>query len=247
MTPDGLRLYAIGDVHGCRVHLSKLLREIARDAHQAGAERVRLVFLGDYIDRGPDSCGVVDDILNVRDEGLPDFGPVEVVCLKGNHEDFLLRFLFGSPVDVGSDWMMNGGAETLESYNISPPGLLSAGPGEIEAARDDLLKAMPRAHREFFEGLELMHRAGDYVFVHAGVWPGVPLEEQSAGDLLWIRGEFLETTEDLGGYVVHGHTPVRGVEERANRLDLDTGAVYGGDLTAACFWGTERRFLSVHS
>lgn len=242
--PDGLRLYAIGDVHGCRAHLRRLLARIAEDAAGAPSAPVRLILLGDYVDRGPDSAGVLDDVLRLAQAGLSGVGPVELVTLRGNHEDFMLRFLAGDDA-VTASWLFNGGgAETLESYDVEPPGL-ELDPADVGRARAALNAALPDAHRRFLEGLAASHRAGGYFFAHAGVRPGVPLDRQEAEDLMWIRKPFLESEADFGAVVVHGHTPVAQVEERPNRIDLDTGAVYGGRLTAACFWGTERRYLDV--
>ncbi len=241
--PDGLRLYAIGDVHGCRGHLRKLIDKIAADAAEDPSATIRLVFVGDYVDRGPDSAGVIDDILALRRDGLPDGRPVELVTLMGNHEDYFIRFLDGA-LDIAPQWMMNGGAETIESYDVEPP-RLHDDPAELARAARGLVAALPPAHRAFLEGLDYGHRAGGYFFVHAGVRPGVPLDEQDPSEMMWIRAPFLESASDFGALVVHGHTPVPEVVERANRIDIDTGAVYGGHLTAACFWGTERRFLQV--
>jgi len=246
--PDGVRLYAIGDVHGCRQPLRRLLADIARDADAAPAgHEVRLVFVGDYVDRGPDSAGVVDDLLSLARDGLPGGRPAQVVTLKGNHEEYLLRFLNGD-ADAGMGWMMNGGAETLASYDVEPPSMqrgLAA--SEAAAAAAAFARAMPAAHRDFYEGLSLWHEAGDYFFAHAGVDPTRRLDAQDPHDLIWIREPFLSDDRDLGRVVVHGHTPRDQVDERTNRIGIDTGAVYGGHLTAACFWGTERRYLQVSS
>ncbi|MEQ8602694.1 MAG: metallophosphoesterase family protein [Marivibrio sp.] len=244
--PDGVRLYAIGDVHGCRQPLRRLLAEIARDVDAApAAQEVRIVFIGDYIDRGPDSAGVVDDVLALTRDGLPGGRAVRVVTLKGNHEDYLLRFLEGDE-QAGLGWMINGGAETLASYDVEAPSarLGAQAVGEAAAA---FARALPAAHRAFYEGLALCHEAGGYFFAHAGVRPARPLDAQDPQDLIWIREPFLSDERDFGRVVVHGHTPRERIEERANRIDIDTGAVYGGDLTAACFWGTERRYLQVSS
>ncbi len=249
--PEGLRLYAVGDIHGCRETLGRLLGRIAADARAAAEgrgtgpvpETVRLVFLGDYLDRGPDAAGVVDDLRALQAEGLDGVGPVETVFLAGNHEDFLLRFLDGE-LETGELWIMNGGAETLRSFGVAPPPF-TADLRTLARTRDALAEALTPTHRAFFDGLAFSHEAGDYLFVHAGVRPDVPLDAQSPHDLMWIRQPFLTEERWLGRFVVHGHTPVEVPVERPNRLDLDTGACYGGHLTAGCFWGTERRLLQV--
>lgn len=244
--PEGMRLYAVGDVHGCRAHLRILLGRIAADAAGTAQAAIRIVFLGDYVDRGPDSAGVIDDILMLGREGLAPHGlddgrPVTLVTLKGNHEDYFARFLLGD-LTIAPSWMINGGAETLESYDVEPPARHDD-PDDLLRASRDLSHAVPTAHRRFLDALAHSHRAGGYFLVHAGVRPGVPLDAQDPAELIWIRKPFLESDADFGAFVVHGHTPVPTVEERPNRLDIDTGACYGGELTAACFWGTERRFL----
>jgi len=242
--PVGQRLYAIGDIHGCRGHLTRLLDAIATDLQGAPkAEAIQIIFVGDYIDRGPDSAGVIDDILALTQEGLPDGQPVDVVALKGNHEDYFDAMLRGD-LTRAAHWMMNGGEETLESYGVTPPER-DDDPKDMARAARDLAVAVPPVHKDFLAGLRLIHRAGDYLFVHAGLRPGVPIEDQREEELIWIRKPFLESDADFGALVVHGHTVVARVEEKPNRLDIDTGACYGGDLTAVCFWGTERHFLQV--
>lgn len=243
--PEGVRLYAVGDIHGCRAHLRTLLRRIAEDAAAGADATVRIVFVGDYVDRGPDSAGVIDDIVALGRDGLPDGRAVEVVALKGNHEDYFARFLDGD-LSIAPQWMLNGGAETIASYDVEPPALHDD-PTELARAQRDLAAALPAAHRRFLDGLAFSHRAGGYFFVHAGVRPGVALDDQDPTEMMWIRKPFLESAADFGAHVVHGHTPVSAVEERPNRLDIDTGACYGGQLTAVGFWGTERRFLQVGS
>lgn len=231
-TPAGTRVYAVGDVHGRTDLLDRLHRMILDDAREAPESRKVVVYLGDYVDRGPDSAGVVDRLLA---DPLPGF---ESVHLKGNHEDFLLRFL--DDPSIGSLWQMNGGAATLASYGVNGVERDSAR-SLSEAFRDRL----PAAHRRFFEGLRLMHREGDYVFVHAGVRPGAPLDAQSEDDLLWIREPFLGSAEDRGFVVVHGHTPVEWPELLFNRINVDTGAVWTGRLTAIVLHGDQRRFLDT--
>jgi serine/threonine protein phosphatase 1 len=201
--------YAIGDIHGS---LDKLRALFARCEAHAADRPMKLVFLGDYIDRGPESFGVVDFLLALqkrRGDG--------VVTLMGNHEDMALAVIDG---DVAAPmWLSQGGAETLESYEAAQPG------------------DIPRAHVDWMRALRLSYDDGRRFFVHAGVNPGVPLDAQNADDLLWIREPFLSDRRDYGRLIVHGHTPREtGLPElRGNRLNLDTAAVFGGPLTAAVF------------
>jgi serine/threonine protein phosphatase 1 len=200
--------YAIGDIHGSYRKLRNLLDHCKE---HRGATEYRIVFLGDYIDRGPHSREVVDLLIETQSQ-TPD----HVICLRGNHEDMLLNAInYG---DHGP-WLANGGAMTLASYGVGRAG--------------DILPA----HLEWFRSLPLATADEKRFFVHAGVRPGVPLQQQSEEDLLWIREPFLSDPRHHGLYVVHGHTPVRsGVPElRRNRLNLDTGAYLGGPLTAAMF------------
>ena len=238
--PEGVRVYAVPDLHGRADLLERLLDALAADVARAGdggIARTVLVFLGDYIDRGPRSRRVLDILTN----GLPR-GP-EIVFLKGNHEDFVLSFLDGAGDAAG--WLFNGGMETLASYGIDVPGsgyLTEDTENEIRAA---LLDSMPERHLIFLRELKLMHREGDYVFVHAGLRPGVPIERQSAEDLLWIRGPFLTSIADLGGVVVHGHTITPRPLVLSNRIGLDTGAYQNGRLTCGILEGDRLRFLQI--
>lgn len=234
--PDGTLVYAIGDIHGQLHLLDELLKKISADAAHLDAERRVLVFVGDYIDRGPDSSGVIDRLVS----GLP--GGFEPVFLLGNHEEILLRFL--QDPDVLPHWLMNGAGATLRSYDVDAPEMY-APDAEFAACRDAFAAALPDTHRAFLEGLQLTFRLGDYLFVHAGVRPGIPLEDQSRKDLLWIRGGFLDSDEDLGVTVIHGHTPGPVPVERANRIGIDTGAWAFGRLTAVRLRGDEREFLSA--
>ena len=235
-TPAGTRIYAIGDVHGCADLLDRLHAMIRADAAEAPEPRKVAVYLGDYVDRGADSAGVIDRLLG---DPLPGF---ERICLKGNHEDFMLRFL--DAPSSGGLWMMNGGGSTLASYGVTetrPSGSAAQSYGLADALRERL----PAAHRRFLEGLKLMHREGDYLFVHAGVRPGTPLDDQVEEDLLWIREPFLGSLEDRGYVVVHGHTPVDAPEVLFNRINVDTGAVWTRRLTAVVLHGDERYFLDT--
>lgn len=238
--PANTRVYAVGDIHGCLDQLRALhgliLADRARDAAGGGAAaRQVLVYLGDYVDRGAESRAVVELLAS---DPLPGF---ERVFLRGNHEDFLLRFL-----ERGEDaaaWMLNGGDATLRSYGVDPDAPnRDPGPRGLRAA---LSAAIPEHHLRFFCGLRLSHVEGDYLFVHAGLRPGVPLDAQDPEDLIWIRTPFLDSRADHGKVVVHGHTPSSAPEVRDNRIGIDTGAVYGGPLTAVVLQGRERRFLQA--
>lgn len=225
----GTRVYAIGDIHG-RLDLLMTLREqIADDARAAGAADNVLVYLGDYVDRGPDSRGVLDALIGAP---LPGF---RTIHLKGNHEVLLLAFL-AEPERAAKVWLHNGGEETLASYGISTRGSAD----EVRAA---FAAALPPPHLTFLQGLALHHVEGGYLFVHAGIRPGVPLERQVEEDLLWIRGPFLNSTADHGHLVVHGHTPADEPAIRPNRIGIDTWAYATGTLSCLVLWDAERRIL----
>lgn len=228
-----MRLVAVGDIHGHIRMLDDLLAQISEPPEGA---RDKLIFLGDYIDRGPDSKGVIDRLIALRDK-RPDS-----VFVMGNHEHHLVDFAARGDLKSGGIWMVNGGAETLESYGVTPPRDLHD-PGEYKRARRELKERLPEAHRRFLADLQLHHCEGDYIFVHAGLRPGVPLADQRREDVMWIREKFLRSKADFGGIVVHGHTPADRPEVRRNRIGIDTGAGKGGYLTAALFWGTEISFL----
>lgn len=235
--PPGLGVYAVGDIHGRLDLLDAMLGMIgAREAARPSRRRM-LIFLGDYIDRGPDSAGVVDRLLTGMPEGF------EVVCLRGNHEEILLQCL-GGP-DWFENWALNGGLATIASYGV--PVDARAHPRELDARKilAQLARAMPKAHRDFYSGLPLWREVGGYLFVHAGLRPGVPLAAQTLRDCTFIRGPFLRHEGDFGRIVVHGHTPVDEPEIRPNRIGIDTGAVFTGRLTALCLEGATRTFLTT--
>ena len=234
--PRNTRVYAIGDIHGQLALLELLHEMILDDASRAPEARKVIVYLGDYVDRGPDSAGVIEQILS---EPLRDF---EVVCLKGNHEDLLLRFL--TDVSVASVWLTNGGADTLESYGVTAPSFVPV-PSELATLQERFATQLPASHLAFLEGLSYAHTEGNYVFVHAGMVPGVPLAQQSPADLMWIRDEFLYSSEDYGYVVVHGHTPSDDPEVHRNRINVDTGAFYTGRLTALVLHGEAVAFLNT--
>lgn len=231
--PEDIRVYAVGDIHGCVGLLERLHDAIRRDADAAPEARKRVVYLGDYVDRGPDSAGVISALAEQPLDGI------EQVFLKGNHEDFLLRFL--DDPGVCDLWLMNGGRATLRSYGLSVD---RAGGDETAAALSAAFRArLPDAHLRFLQGLRLYHQAGGYLFVHAGIRPGVDLPQQTAEDLLWIRDPFLHSAYDHGYVVVHGHTPVEAPDVCFNRINIDTGAVWSGCLTALAMHGEDRFFL----
>ncbi|MEX0644907.1 MAG: metallophosphoesterase family protein, partial [Parvularculaceae bacterium] len=229
-TPEGLRLYAIGDIHGCADHLDSLLDKIAAEERASGP--AQLIFLGDYVDRGPDSRGVIDRLLEIR-RSRP-----QTIFLKGNHEAVFLDFL-ADPYEA-RDWLDWGGADTLASYGVEGA---ARAPDDLA---DEMKSRLPADHLGFLEGLELMRAFGDYLFVHAGVRPGVPLAKQEERDLLWIRGEFHNAPPELrpDKIVVHGHHPMRKPLDAGWRIAVDTGACFGGKLTAVVLEGVSRRFLS---
>ena len=232
----GRLIYAVGDVHGRLDVLGPLLRDIATDAVAAAtASRPLLVFLGDYVDRGPDSKGVVDLILEMR--ALDRF---EVRSLKGNHEEALLQFL-GDPT-FGQTWLEHGGGPTLVSYGVQPPAQRTDAEAWVKV-RDAFAEALPPDHLAFYQGLELMSVEADYAFVHAGVRPGVALADQSERDLLWIRQEFLQERGPFEKIIVHGHTPLEAPQLAPNRLGVDTGAYATGVLTAVRLHGEDQQVM----
>lgn len=235
--PPDTRIYAVGDIHGRLDLLLQLQRLIAADAAASSARRRVLVYIGDYIDRGPDSAGVLDLLL---DHPLAGF---EIVHLLGNHEDTLLQF--PDDLTVGPSWLTYGGVQTLASY------LIDAAPGswrdeqELRRLQGEVRRRVPRRHTTFLRGLPLTHIEGDYLFVHAGIRPGIPLDQQERDDLLWIRDPFLQSSADHGKIVVHGHTIAAAPEERPNRIGIDTGAFHSGCLTCVVLEGTGRSFLQT--
>jgi serine/threonine protein phosphatase 1 len=237
-TTGGRVIYAVGDVHGRCDLLSRLLDEIERDRASLNVgERPVLVFVGDYVDRGADSRGVVERVIRLREEDR-----FELRTLKGNHEEALLEFLRSA--DFGPTWAEYGGLQTLASYGVTPP-LLRSRLGDWESARQAFEEAVPRRHLAFLASLELMASYGDYTFVHAGVRPGVPLSAQREHDLLWIREEFLLAPGPFGSIIVHGHTPEPEPVLGQYRIGIDTGAYATGVLTAVRLNDAERVILQT--
>ncbi len=236
--PEGERIYAIGDLHGRVDLLDRLLAGIEADLRTFDGERTRLVFLGDYVDRGPRSKETLDRLIEIKSRYE------HTSFILGNHEDAMLSFL-QDPI-IGEVWLDFGGIETLDSYGVAPPSPRSS-PVALRSARDALEGAIPEGHLDFLEDLELSASFGDYFFVHAGVRPGIALEAQERSDMLWIREEFLSSDWSPGKIVVHGHTPAEKPALARWRIGVDTGAYATGRLTSVVLEGSSRRFLSTRS
>ncbi len=231
----GACLYAIGDIHGRPDLVERMHGLIAEDAGRAPPGRLVAIYLGDYIDRGPDSAWVIDFLLDRPLAGFESF------YLKGNHEDFLLGFM-EDRLD-GLTWILNGGDATLESYGIALSDMMDRDePGDLKMR---FAQALPARHGAFLRALKTIHLEGDYCFVHAGIRPGVPLEAQDEHDLVWIREPFLSSSAASAKCVIHGHTITSRPELRANRIGIDTGAYITGHLTCVVLDGGEPRFLQT--
>ena len=232
--PAGAVLYAIGDIHGRSDLLDPLLTEIRLQAAAGG--RTIVVGLGDYVDRGADSKGVVDRLLDLAQ--LPG---IEGRFLRGNHDQILLDFL--DDPECGPYWRRVGGKETLESYGVEPPDGKQA--AQWRRARDAFAAALPARQLAFFQGLAPSFTFGDYFFAHAGAKPGTPLDAQTEQDLLWIRRPFLDHVDRFEQIVVHGHTPAEEAHADHRRIGLDTGAYMSGILSACRFEGQSRRLIQA--
>jgi serine/threonine protein phosphatase 1 len=228
--PEGIRIYAVSDIHGCADQLRDVFAAIDYHLAHAGPARALHVFLGDYIDRGPASRQTIDLLIERSRRH-------ESIFLKGNHEAFMFEVL-QDPARLEA-WREYGGFQTLMSYGLAP----SIKPDREE--QNELVQALrqglPNHHRRFFDSLRPSFVCGDFFFVHAGVKPGVPLPKQREEDLLWIRDEFLQSKRNFGKFVVHGQTPVPKAEIRPNRINIDTGAYATGILTLLTIQG-ERMF-----
>jgi serine/threonine protein phosphatase 1 len=229
--PSGSRVYAIGDVHGRADLLQETFSKIDRHRVAYPIANTLEIMLGDYIDRGPSSFDVIE-LLSMRVRS-------GTICLKGNHESFLLEFL--KDPTILNAWQRCGGLETLVSYGLEPSFNLS--PEDQESLAASLADRLPAHHHKFLNALPLSFALGDYFFVHAGVRPGIALSNQRAEDLLWIREDFLRYEGGFGKVVVHGHTPVSEPEIRNNRINIDTGAYATGNLTCAVFENDQILFL----
>ncbi len=226
------RIYAIGDIHGRLDLLDQIIALIQTDFAKHAPIDGLTVTLGDYIDRGPDSRRVIERLCS-------NPFPTEFVALKGNHEDILLRFL--EDPSVAEHWRRLGGLETLFSYGVSVTAIMRG--RDYDKASQALTASMPPDHLAFLRSLKTSHIEADYFFCHAGIRPGVPLDQQDPYDLLWICDEFLSSTADFGKLVVHGHTPCEAPEVLPNRIDIDTGAYASGRLT--CLVLPDRTFLTT--
>lgn len=231
--PDDTIVYAIGDIHGCPWLLEQVLSWVESHATNHVHARKLIIVLGDMIDRGPDSRSVIDRLLEEQQGGF------ELVCLRGNHEDMMLH-----TVESGTGtalWMENGGRHTLESYGVD-----SVKFSELSSpifVKQVLCAAVPPLHQKFLQETRLYHREGGYLFVHAGIRPGVAIEHQTPDDMMWIRRDFTDSTADLGVLVVHGHTVTHAPNERGNAIGLDTGAVTTGRLSCLALWSDQRHIF----
>jgi len=236
---DGRVVYAVGDIHGRLDLLDGLIERMTEDYGAMGRQDPPvLIMLGDYVDRGPQSSAVIDRLIALKGQAAE--GRFEFRALMGNHEETLLHFL-DDPM-AGPSWVEYGGGETMASYGVQRP-VGRAEPEVWEQTRQAFRAAFPPAHETFLRQLELMVVYGDYVFVHAGVKPGLPLDRQVAADLLWIRNEFLDNPHGLKATVVHGHTPVEEVFVGRQRINVDTGAYATGVLTAIRLDGGEPKII----
>lgn len=231
--PAGERVYAVGDIHGRLDLLDELISLIEADDARRGEARSMVVLLGDLIDRGPDSARVI-----ARTRRWARRRRVEII--QGNHEEMFLASR--QSTETLAAFLKFGGRETLQSYGIDPELAATAGTEEMHAL---MMAAVPQQDFDFIAGFRKMVRVGDYVFVHAGVRPDRPLDEQLGRDCRWIREPFLKHRGDFGAVVVHGHTISREPDLNANRIGIDTGAYLHGTLTAIGLEGTQRWFLQA--
>lgn len=236
-TPPQTRIYAVGDIHGRLDLLTRLLAMIEDDAaKQHKKKKKRLIFLGDYVDRGLDSRGVLERLTQSFSSAL------QPVFIRGNHDDLMLQFLKGN-LALAPSWLQWGGAATIASYGCNPFG--GANGNKLEALFNDFSKKVPPEHLAFLDNTVMAVTYGDYYFVHAGVKAGVPLDKQKPDDQMWSREDFLDRKDDYGAVVVHGHTIRTEAEVRKNRIGIDTGAFATGRLTCLVLDGTEQTFLQT--
>ncbi len=231
--PRGTRVYAIGDIHGCLAQFEALIGAIEADDARRGAAETSVVLLGDLVDRGPDSAGVVR-------RARAWAASRRVRHIAGNHEEMFLESFADS--GVLKHFLRYGGRETILSYGVDPKAFRVA---DIEQTRAMIAAAVPAEDRAWLASAEDTIEIGDYLFVHAGIRPEVPLGDQEGRDLRWIREPFLSHPDAHGPVVVHGHTISEEIELRTNRIGLDTGAYASGRLTALGLEGTERWLIEA--
>jgi serine/threonine protein phosphatase 1 len=246
-------IYACGDIHGRFDCLIELKKKILNDSEKYDEKTI--IYLGDYVDRGPNSAGVIDEFIKNPLHGF------EEIYLRGNHEDFMINALNGkADWDAVKSWLYHGGVKTLKSYNIDVPSLIgryqdmvmeyngfNMGLAEkvMPKLHNELLQNVPKEHIKFYENLKLYHREQGYVFVHAGIDPDLTFEEQTEHQMLWIRQKFLQSDMNFGFKVVHGHTPGPVPINRHNRIGIDTCAFDTGVLTAVALTDNNEYFIDT--
>lgn len=235
--PPGERVYAIGDVHGRVDLLDRLLGKIDADSEARGKADCWTIFLGDLINRGPDSRAVLERGMALARSKRA------CIFLLGNHEEMLLRLWRGES-RVAGGFLNFGGDKTLISYGLGEAEAAALSHKSVEEIVQIVRRLIPEVHIRFLERFGNLCRFGDYVFVHAGVRPGIAIEDQDGLDLRWIRRDFTQSTSDFGAMIIHGHSMVKKPAIRANRIGIDTGAYASGVLTAIGLQGTERWFLT---
>jgi serine/threonine protein phosphatase 1 len=234
--PAGVRLYAIGDIHGRNDLLQSLLGQIETDDKVRGPADTQIIFLGDLVDRGPDSAGVIETAMALRAKGH------KVRYLLGNHEEVFLTACRKRDTKTLKFFLKIGGDTTLQSYPITRTEYMAL---DYEELAERLATLVPETHLTFLESFEDQIIIGDYAFVHAGIRPGVPLSEQKRSDMRWIKNEFTDHRGDLEKVIIYGHTIYDDVDERGSRIGVDTGAYASGKLTAIGLEGGERWYLQT--
>ncbi len=234
--PEGVRVYAVGDIHGCAELLRILIDKILADIERHKDCTARVIFVGDYIDRGLHSKGVIDTVLELENSG------VMVEFLMGNHEDMLIQFLQNP--DIGAHWFSVGGLATVMSYGLPSAGM-GVGRERNHKICETLQSAIPPAHRDFFDRLALSTIIGDYMFVHAGIRPGVALERQQREDIISIRNDFIQSSNRHPKMIVHGHSVQLNSGVYPNRICIDTGAYITHRLTCVVLQGTAVDFIAA--
>ncbi|MDW6022615.1 metallophosphoesterase [Mesorhizobium sp. BAC0120] len=232
---EGMAIYAVGDVHGCLDQLLALEEAIVADGRSLPGRKL-IIMLGDYVDRGPASAQVIDHLIAPPPAGF------ERICLTGNHDMLMLDYLEGRAT-LG-EWLQMGAGPTLRSYGIDRERLAQIY-GSAKQVDDMIRRAIPNTHAAFLRSLPILVDAKRFVFVHAGIRPELPLDQQSDDDLVFIRSEFYERAHLLKKYVVHGHTPVSEAKLEGRRINIDTGACFSGRLTAIRIWGNKGSYLTT--